>query len=358
MTTWANTRDPRIKKRNGVYWARFSKKGQRVEQSLETENLEVAKALVADIEAKLLVGKSWKRDRQLFEDAWIEFLSDKASGNKVRPAREKTLQEYAAFGERFYLPRFGKLRLGDIDEDVWREFVAYVQANHPGIQFFNVRKYMMGFFTWAKAHGKVLTPPYLFNPDALDEQQREEFTPGKAYTKPELKRMRTAAKERGSFYLFMCIAQYMGMRPSEITQLKRERIDLENKVIVLKKIDTKTNSGRVVPIHPKVELLLTEHLAKVRACDYVFPHAHKHLKPNAPMNKTGFKKVWAAILEAAGVEGRLYDFRHTFITHAIARGLSPSVVAKMTGTSIRIIEKYYLHFSPDDFHKEIRKFEL
>lgn len=355
---WGSTKDSRIKRRDGVYWARFMKKGRRVEVSLDTKNFDIAKRMVETLETRVLLGKSWKTERQLFKEAWVEFLIDKKNGDKVRPARDKTLFEYAAFGERYYLPFFGEMRLGDIGEDEWRAFVKHVQATHPDIQFFNIRKYFSGFMTWAKRHGKQPTPPYLFNPDAAKEKEREEYTPGKAYTRDELKRMRAAAKEHGRFYLFMLIAQYMGMRPSEITQLKRDRVDLEHNVIDLRKADTKTNRGRRVPIHPKVRALLIERLLASAHSEYLFPNFKVHARPNAPMDRTGFKKVWANILDKAKVEGRLYDFRHTFITHAIKSGMRPAVVAEITGTSLRIIEKYYLHLSPNDLNEAIRNFQL
>lgn len=358
MSLWTDTRDPRIKKRNGVYWARFSKKGQRVEQSLETKNLEVAKRMVEEIEGKVLVGRSWKRERQLFKDAWPEFLVDKSLGNKVDPAREKTLQEYAAFGERFYLPAFGDLRLSDITEDRWKEFVERVQSERGNIQFANIRKYMMGFFTWAIAHGKLEDRPYLFNPDTKANAEKEEYSPGKAYTKLELKRLRDFASRHSPEYgLFMHMIQYMGMRPSEITQLKKDRLVLSREVIMLKRVDTKTKRSRTVPIHPKCLPLLKAQAERSRN-DYLFPHAHVHVKPSEPMDRGGFKRAWEEAQEALGIEGRVYDFRHTFITYAISSGMFPSVVASITGTSVRVIEKYYLHLSPEDIHKQMRKLQL
>jgi integrase len=360
MTHWLSTKDSRIKKRDGVYWARFMKKGRRVEVSLDTKSFELAKRQVEDMEARVLAGKSWKKERQLFEDAWIEFLKAKADGDKVRPAREKTLFEYSAFGVRYFTPFFGKMRLGDIDDSAWREFVEHVRANHAGIQFFNIVKYFSGFLTWAEAHGKITDRPYLFNPDARAELEREEYSPGKAYTKKELKRLRAASKSHGRFYLFMLMAQYMGMRPSEISQLRVERIDVVNNVIELKKADTKTNIGRRVPIHPTVRPHLLKRImaSAAQGSSYLFPHAHVKAKPNAPMDRTGFKKVWYAIAEAAGVEGRMYDFRHTFITHAIEGGMNPAVVAEITGTSLRIIQKHYLHLSPNDLNRAINGFRL
>jgi hypothetical protein len=155
MTTWHPTKDKRIKRRDGVYWARFMKKGKRIEVSLDTRSFEAAKNKADTIENKIAVGKSWKLERQLFKEAWTEFLIAKKIGDKVEAVREKTLFEYAAFGVRYYLPFFGEMRLGDIDEHTWRDFVEHVQQNHGGVKFFNIKKYFSGFMTWAKVHGKV-----------------------------------------------------------------------------------------------------------------------------------------------------------------------------------------------------------
>lgn len=352
--TWVATKDRRIKKRHGRYWARFKTRGRKVEQSLETTSFEVAKRQVEEIQGKILMGRSWKRERQLFQEAWLEFLIDKRSGNKVRPAREKTLHEYTAFGLRYFLPFFGKHRLGDV-EDMWPDFIDFVRSKHGQIQFFNIHKYMNGLMTWAVRHGKLQVRPYLHNPDSRAEALREEQGPGKAYSAADLLAMRDAAAHHGRFYLFMLMAQYMGMRPSEITQLKKERIDFDQGVIELKKVDTKTNTGRRVPIHPVVIDLLRRQVQESGSSPYLYPNRADALRP---MDRTGFKKVWARILADAGVIGRLYDFRHTFITNAISQGMNPAVVAEITGTSIRVIQKHYLHLTANDLKRAITEFHL
>lgn len=352
---WQPTKDSRIKKRDGTYWARFMKKGRRVELSLDTQNFELAKRQVEDIEGKLLAGRSWKRDRELFKDAWIQFMIDKKEGNRVKPARPRTLKDYAWFGEKYYIPFFGNYRLGDIESHTWEEFVAYVRKESGDIQFFGLRKHFSGFMTWAKRHEKILTPPYLLDPDAKVNKEKETFSPGKAYTIEELKRLIKASKSHGKFHLWMLMSAYMGMRPGEICGLSRSRVDLEEGVISLKRADTKTNKARRVPIHPRVLLPLAERMAATKDLDYLFPNRHDKSRP---MDPQGFKKVWYAIAVKAEVGGRPYDFRHTFITHAIAKGLNPAAVGMIAGTSLEMIEKYYLHLSNDDLKKVTQHFEL
>lgn len=352
---WQPTKDSRIKKRDGVYWARFMKKGRRVEQSLETKSFELAKRQVDDIEAKMLVGRSWKKERELFKDAWVQFLIDKREGNRVKPARERTLKDYAWSGTKYFIPFFENYRLGDIDSEVWEQFIAYVQQESDGTLFFSLRKHFNHFLTWAKRHDKLSVTPYLRDPDAKGNKEKEAPTPGKAYTLDELARLLKASKSHGKFHLWMLMSIYMGMRPGEICALSRDRIDLEEGVINLKRADTKTGKARRVPIHPKVMLALAERMAATRDREHLFPNLHDKTRAMSPQ---GFKKVWYAIAEKAKVDGRPYDFRHTFITHAIAQGLNPAAVGMITGTSLEMIEKVYLHLSNDDLKKITQRFEV
>lgn len=353
---WEPTKDSRIKRRDGVYWARFMKKGRRVEQSLETKSFELAKRQVEDIEGKLLVGRNWKRERELFKDAWLEFLIDKVSGNRVKPARPRTLKDYTWSGDKYFLPFFSDYRLGDIDSLAWEKFIKFVQKNsEEGTQFFSLRKHFNHFLTWAKRHEKLSITPYLLDPDAKDNKEKDDFTPGKAYSIYELGRLLKASEAHGNFHLWMLMSVYMGMRPSEICLLARDRVDLAEGVIKLKRADTKTNKARKVPIHPKVESALAVRMALTREHDHLFPNRHDKTRP---MDPQGFKDIWYEVAIAAEVDGRPYDFRHTFITHAIAQGLNPAAVGMITGTSLEMIEKVYLHLSNDDLKDITRRFDI
>lgn len=348
------TKDPRIKRRGEWYYARFTKNGILVNESLATRSFEVAKAVAEEIERCLLLGVDWKKSPELLDEAWAEFLEAKVTGNKTRKARRKTLSEYIQFGDRFILPHLKDERMSMINESTWEELVATVRKEKPTMLFFNLRKYFSGFLSWAKRKGKIKEMPYLFDPDLEGREAREEAREVNIYSREQLEKLRTAAKSHGSFYVFMLMAQYMGMRPGEITQLKRARLDWKENVIRLKGSDTKTHGARIVPIHPSV-LHDLRALAGSHEAPYLFPN---RVDKSRPMDRTGFKKVWSKILSDAGVDGVQYDFRKTFITHSLLAGMNPVVVAKMTGTSLRVIEKHYLELRPDDFNKEIGRLIL
>jgi integrase len=55
------------------------------------------------------------------------------------------------------------------------------------------------------------------------------------------------------------------------------------------------------------------------------------------------RREWAPAIEAAGIEEptRPYDMRATFISDALHAGVPVFTVAKIAGTSVRMIEKSY-----------------
>ena len=53
-------------------------------------------------------------------------------------------------------------------------------------------------------------------------------------------------------------------------------------------------------------------------------------------------RPWKSILQAQGVPYRRpYNCRHTFISHALERGLNPVTIAQMTGHDVAVLFKHY-----------------
>ena len=55
------------------------------------------------------------------------------------------------------------------------------------------------------------------------------------------------------------------------------------------------------------------------------------------------RRVWGPAIEASGVAtpARIYDLRATFVSDALAAGVPVFEVAKIAGTSVRMIERHY-----------------
>jgi integrase len=65
---------------------------------------------------------------------------------------------------------------------------------------------------------------------------------------------------------------------------------------------------------------------------------------------------WHPAVESAGVDRtvRIYDLRHTFISNALAAGLSTFEVARFAGTAVQMIDRTYGHLvaSSEDTARE------
>lgn len=55
------------------------------------------------------------------------------------------------------------------------------------------------------------------------------------------------------------------------------------------------------------------------------------------------RRVWAPAVDAAGIAkpARIYDLRSTFISNALANGLTVFETARIAGTSVKMIEQDY-----------------
>ena len=366
MKYWQETKDPRIKKRGDVYWARFQKRNQIVQESLNTRSFETAKRMVEEIESCILLGVDWRREHELFETAWPDFLIDKAQGNKTKIARPKTLYEYTQFGETKFMPFFRDYRVSEVG-GAWEDFVKHIRVDKPDIQFANMRKYLMGFLSWAKRKGKIRDMPELFDPDLKLKQdegdEEEDDSIGQEYTPAEAKAFWRLAE--GPLKLYVGLGQFNAMRSSEITQLRKNRVVRSHQVIRLRASDTKTAQARVVPVHSVVWPYLLKQIDAHPDSPFVFPNKKKSAS-SRPMDRTGFKGSWAALRLAVKEElglpddwsKRFHDWKHTWISNAIRSGMNPVIISKVSGTSIKVIMDVYLHLTEDDLHKDMAKWSI
>lgn len=336
---WLKTKDVRIKKRGDVYWARFSLRGQRIQKSLETGSFAIAVRLVDDIQNSILLGLNWQGKKELFCEAWPDFLEDKVSGVKNKKAvRSRTIKEYINFGERYFVPFFGDYALEKINEEVWEEYIQAVKER-GAVKMFNHRKYFGSFMRWCFRKGKIKELPEFHNPDKPDLEGV-----GKAFTEDQIKDLRKASPM--PFKLAIYMATCMGMRSSEITQLAKSRILLEKRIIALRPEDTKIGKGRRIPIHKAVLGLLAAQIEASGKSPYLFPNRDDKKRP---MDKTGFKKPWAKVKEEVGVEGRFHDLRHTYLSTIVKRPNVPHLlICEAAGLSIKTLQRVYLHLTDED----------
>jgi integrase len=137
-----------------------------------------------------------------------------------------------------------------------------------------------------------------------------------------------------------------GLRPEEWAALERRDVDRRAGVVTVARTISdgevvelaKTDGGRrQVPLSRRA----------LEALDVLPPRIDTTLLP-APqsglLNLDNWRRrMWAPAIEAAGIAtpARIYDLRATFISDALHAGVPVFTVAKIAGTSVRMIERSY-----------------
>lgn len=157
-------------------------------------------------------------------------------------------------------------------------------------------------------------------------------------------------KERLKFpMLFMLM---LGVRRGEAMAIKWNRIDLDNKTVLIDS-QTVSESGARVIKKPKTEsstrrIIMPDFLVKQlqavpKRQRKTYPYNFTRLRPEA------LSRDFHRIAKQMGIPNmRLYDLRHTFASMTIYKGTSAKEVADQLGhSSDKIVNNVYVHKAPN-----------
>jgi integrase len=143
-----------------------------------------------------------------------------------------------------------------------------------------------------------------------------------------------------------------GLRPEEVFRIRIENLDFAEHAIFNPFGKTKA-ARRKVTMTAKVAELLKHRVKKPKGV-FVFP-----AKGNPERAIGSVRKAHDAAVENAGIKDhfRLYDFRHTFATRAVAAGVDlPTLSAILGHTSIQMTMRY-VHPAEEQKRSAVGKFE-
>jgi len=256
--------------------------------------------------------------------------------------KPSTLRLYRLAADGHILPKLGSLPVGDLDTG----HVAQLHRTLKGTPTLanRVVAVLSSFCTWCER--KKLRPPHS-NPctdkliERYGEEQRKRYLTTKEYARLG-KALRDAEQDETVNPLALRAIRLLlltGCRPSEITGLKWEDVDLKAKVLRLP--DSKTGAKTVQL--PGAAVTLLRRAPRFAESDYVFPGTGRKVVGAHLVN---LAKPWAVLKENAGLDGvRLYDaVRHSFASVAVSRhGHALSVVGELLGHSQASTTKRYSH---------------
>lgn len=167
----------------------------------------------------------------------------------------------------------------------------------------------------------------------------------KIFTRDEINILWQNLKVNNVYIILILI--YTGMRIGELLALKVCDIDLNNKVIYIRK--SKTSSGiRTIPILNKILSLFTDNIS--------YENKYFILSKNlTPLSYMTFKYRFNVLLEKLGIQKHtIHDTRHTFATMLNNADANSTSIIKLIGHSdFSITENVYTHKDVEELRKAI-----
>ena len=239
--------------------------------------------------------------------------------------------------DKYLLPEFSKLRLGEITPD--RVAALHYRLHERPLMANHVVDLLSRLYNRAAASDD---PPAAANPcrfiKKYPSKSRERFL-----TEQEFERVGAALDElagsgrvSASALTALRLLLLTGCRRSEILTLRWEDVDLEHDEIRLR--DAKTGA-RDVPLSPAAKELLVE-LPRTPGNPWVIPGSvpGRHL--------VNLNAAWKVVCEKAKLQDvRVHDLRHSFASRALARGHGLTMIGRLLGHRRPQTTARYAHLS-------------
>jgi integrase len=215
----------------------------------------------------------------------------------------------------------------------------------------NYHTYATAYGDWLVSNGLSVNP-YKGLSIRVDDRPLPE-----PFTKQEITAIILELAERNPNYAnFVRFKFSTGVRTGEAVGLRWSDIDFEGGYIKIyesvtkaelgEKVrkSTKTRKGRTIPLSGSLrktllnQKLLQADKPKAKESGLIFPNGYGN-----PIDSSKFAEdFWKPTLEKLGIPYREpYTTRHTFISHALAQGMNPLEVSKLTGHDVATLFKHY-----------------
>jgi integrase len=343
-----------VYKRGETYWFKFSIGGRVIRESARTDSKSIARDAERARRRQLeqSINGIVKRERPpLFSVAAKEWFDSKTA---LTPLGRAYYEQYI---------RKLKAHLGTcLVSDITAADIAILQRKRQGeglsgrqanCEVATLRAILKHYGAWAGIAHRV-------------KMLRERSDTGRALSPADEARLLDAIAQSPSpsLYPFAMLSLDAGLRPAEIRALRYSSLQLQWRngtiaegEIVVGQSKTEAGTGRVVPLTRRLCAALTLWLSRfpdARSDSYLFPFHHvgfagNNRKPHLwaidlsrPMGTYSYKRAYDTARTKAGVDCRLYDARHTFITRLAENpNVSEETIRQLAGhVSPRMLARY------------------
>lgn len=238
----------------------------------------------------------------------------------------------------------------DFNAATFDHYKTFKRAEDPNITLFGHWKFFVGLSTHLYKKGIIRERlKFSFNEETEDFRK-----PGQVIPNDQLQLIlkHSTAIWRDRIY----IQRYTGMRPGEVSNLQKDRVDLSTGRISLRKGDTKTRKARSFLVRSPIVMEILRRRAQSPNTPFFFPGRDD---PQKPID--GSLKYWHRAIRMANEELEAngknpmpddytpHDLRHTFLTHEFKKpGAKIALTCFMAGLTLEEAQKTYLHFTAED----------
>lgn len=273
----------------------------------------------------------------------FEELYEKWASEKFETISESNIKAYrASFNacQQLHTKVFKEITLGDL-----QYVIDHCGKNYPTLK--KIKQLLNQLYKYANAHEIINKDPSVH----IDIQKHSSKNPNThAHTKfsPEEVDLLWQHSEN-KYYQIILMLIYNGCRISEFLNLKKEDINLTDKVFYIRK--SKTTAGiRAVPIAEKV---LPFYQAWYDSSNGAYL---LHYDDGRPFGDHNYRdSYFRPLVQQLGMNHNPHDTRHTCISMLTEAGVDDRIIKKIVGHSGTLTENVYTHLEIKKLLEAINK---
>lgn len=334
-------RNRRFNKCKCPIWVQGSLAGEYVRRSLDIASWQAASERVHEWEAAGGIG-AIRPEIPSIAEAIEKYISD-AEGRGLNPESVKKVRDVIVRRFKSFCDDRGYRQLRQLGVDQIRDFRNILVHDYAATSARIRLEYVRAFFRFCVQSNWLRTNPALVVKTPKPRERAVE-----TFEQPEINRMLAVADSfnprgihgkgnRKRIRGMILLLRYSGLRISDAAMLGRQQL-VDDKVSLR---TIKTGSAVWCPL-PKIA---------VDALQDSPSDNPQYFFWNSRCLRTSAVKIWETtftrVFELAGIpeeKAFIHNFRHTFATDLLARGVPIEDVAILLGNSVRIVEKHYSHF--------------
>ena len=177
-------------------------------------------------------------------------------------------------------------------------------------------------------------------------------------TPEEVAKLLAEAKAKSQLYDIVRLFHATGARTHELLEARAGDFQPQARMIVLGK--HKRSRTLREPIPRTITLNALAHEILLRRCEGLEPEALLFPNRNGnPFTSVLFDDMFARLRKRAGVRECItpYSFRHLWISESLMAGIDALLIARMAGTSVKMIESVYGHFKVSSYQEAQAKLD-